>query len=285
MRVLRIVAVAAALSFVGAPMAHALPPIGDPGAGNTGFTVLGGYDGSWLHYRETDSSGNVLDRDYGWLNGLDIEARFENRVLWTRLSADYLWSHDATYDGAICSSAGCVPAKFSASERIALYEADIGLKLLNVKTGTLTPYAGIGRRIWWRGVDGEKYSWYYAAIGLNYVWRTGKLTAGADVAAALPFNMKLTTSVDGSYDAATFRLRDALGVEVEVPFTYDVHKEYPDRGRVFLFLTPYYQHWGIKASDPVWMTSKGVPVAGEARYEPDSTANLYGIRVGLGVNF
>ena len=288
MRAMRVMVIAAALYLMLTGLAYAMPAYsGDPGSGNRGFTIMGGYDGSWLYYKENGTSGNVLDRDYGWLNGLDVEARFETGILWTRLSADYSWSHGATYDGALQDG---TPLKMSTAERIDLYEGDIGIKVVNVETSTLTPYVGIGRRVWWRGVDVlpdyiEKYSWYYAAIGLNYVWRIERLTAGADVAVALPFNMRMTTNIADSYDEATFRLKENPGVEVQLPLTYDVYERYPDAGKVFLFLTPYYQHWQIGASDPVQMTQNGVPVTGAVLYEPDSTTSLYGARVGLGVNF
>ena len=286
MKALRGVLIAAALTFMGAPPAHALLPFGGAGARNTGFTVMGGYDGSWLYYQETDSSGNVMDRDYGWLNGLYGEARFEGNVLWTRLSAGYSWSHGARYDGAYQNG---TPLKMTTYERIGLYEADIGVKLFNAGSATLTPYAGIGRRIWWRGADispdyVEKYSWYYAAIGLNYVWRIEKWTAGADAAVALPFNMRMMTNEAGTINETTFRLGENPGVEVQFPFTYDVYKRNRGAVKVFLFLTPYFQRWQIGASAPLQALDLQTNKT-ETLYEPDSTAHLYGFRVGLGVNF
>ncbi|MDA8388884.1 MAG: hypothetical protein M0Z58_09530 [Nitrospiraceae bacterium] len=300
MRVMRVMAVAAALFFIlflrGGGLAYAFSPgpgnpVADPGAGGRGFTIMGAYDGSYLYYEEKDTAGDILDRDYGYLNGLDIEARFESGILWTRLTADYSWSHGATYDGAVCGDGGlCTPAKFSTPERFDLYEGDLGFKLLNVEAGTLAPYVGIGRRVWWRGEDVspdyiEKYSWYFAAIGLNYVCRIERWTAGADVAVDIPFNMRMTTNEAGNWDETNFKLRSNPAVVVQLPITYDIYERYVNADRVFVFLTPYYQHWAIGASDLVNVTKNGVTVAGSPYYEPDSTTNIYGARIGVGVNF
>ncbi len=287
MRLMRVFA-AAVLSLMGAGLAHAAGPL-NPGSGNLGFTMMAGYNASYLDYKETAEGMGTLDRDYGYLNGLDVELRYEGGLVWTRFIADYSWTTNATYDGSVQMWDGTlVPDKFSTRDKIYLYEGDLGFKVLNVKTGTLTPYVGIGRRIWWRGTDMlpdyiETYSWYFGSIGLNYVWRADRLPVGADVAAHLPFNMRMTTNTAGLYDETTFKIKKRVGFEGRLPFTYDIYRHSPVK--MFFFLTPYYQYWSIGASEPVQLTRNGVPLPGKIEYEPDSRTDIYGADVGAGVNF
>ncbi|MDA8088202.1 MAG: hypothetical protein M0Z75_16080 [Nitrospiraceae bacterium] len=281
---MRVFAAAAVLSLMGAGLAHAAGSF-NPGSGDLGFTLMAGYDASYLDYEERDMNGAVLDRDYGYLNGLYGEARFEGRIVWTRLTADRSWTNNATYDGALLDG---TPSKFSTRERISLYEGDIGAKVLNAGTSTLAPYLGVGRRIWWRGADIlpdyiEKYSWYFGAIGLNYVWRVGRLTVGADIAVHIPFNMRMTTNKAGLFDETTFKLKKRVGFEARLPFTYNIYRRLASPDKIFIFMTPYYQYWPIGASAPMALTGDVAPR--EVDYEPDSRTDLYGADMGLGVNF
>ena len=285
MRLMRVLAAVAAITFMGAGVSYAADRQLDPGSGNLGFTMMVGYNASYIDYKETVEGLGVMDRDYGYLNGLDAEIRYENGLVWTRLTADYSWSHNATYDGGTW---GGDPLKFSTHERINLYEADLGFKVLNVGTSTLTPYVGIGRRIWHRGTDDngdylEKYSWYFATVGLNYVWRIGRLTAGADAAALIPFDMEVTTNFAGQAAETVLKLKTRVGFEAQLPFTCDVLRNSTATRRVFLYFTPYYQYWAIGASEPVTMVIGGVTYNGV--YEPNSRADVYGAKIGAGVNF
>ncbi len=269
------------------------PPGKNPGSGNRGLTLMGGYDAGYLAYKEQENGG-TLDRDYGYLNSVHTLARLENRYVWTRFTADFYWTRNASYDGAIQDLEGqMTPYKSSTHEKIYLYEGDLGLKLLNAGTSTLTPYAGIGYRIWWRGVDAlpdyiEKYTWYFASAGFNYVWRTGRLTAGLDVAAHIPFDMKMTTNVAGMFDQADFDLKQRAGFGARLPFTYEIGILRP--ARILLFLTPYYQFWPVGGSGPVRLTRNGSPVLTPngsplIAHEPDSRTDVYGADAGVGVNF
>ena len=286
MRLIRVLAAIALLIIMNAGVSFAESGQLNPGSGNLGFTMMVGYNASYIDYKETVEGLGTQDRDYGYLNGLDAEVRYENGLVWTRFTADYSWTNNATYDGGTW---GGDPLKFSTHEGINLYEGDLGFKVLNVETSTLTPYVGIGRRIWRRGTDTagdytEKYSWYFAAAGLNYVWRNDRLTAGADVAALIPFNMEVTTNFAGQAAETTLKLKTRVGFEAQLPLSYDVYRNHVNSRRFFLFLTPYYQYWAIGASEPVSsITIGGIVYNGV--YEPNSRADIYGVKMGAGVNF
>ncbi len=282
-KLMRVLAAAAVLSFMGAGAAQAAGSL-NPGSGNLGFTMMVGYNASYIDYKETAEYRGAIDRDYGYLNGIDAEIRFESGLVWTRFAADYSWTHNSTYDGALWDG---TPVKASNHERINLYEGDIGFKALNVKTSTLTPYVGIGYRLWHRGMDEppnyiEKYSWYFAAIGINYVWRIDRSTFGLDVAAHIPFDMKLATNFAGQAPEFSGNLKKRVGFEVRLPFTYDFCRNRANSRRAFLFLTPYYQYWAIGASEPVTINLAGTPTP---VMEPDSRTDIYGADAGAGVNF
>ncbi len=263
-------------------------PLKKTGSGNKGLTLGIAYDGSYLDYSEEGPNGGSLDKDTAWLNGLALEARYETNAIWTRLTAQYLRSGLANYDGATQNG---TPLGMSTRERICQYEGDVGYKALNLYTSTLTPYAGLGYRIWDRGADAlpdyeEKYTWDYFAAGADYVLRLGRWTAGANAAVRLPFNMRLRTNLAGKFDEATFYLKTRAGFSVEMPVTcifYGYHGPHADRPSFFVYLTPYYQYWAIGASAPVTLTYQGVP--GRAYYEPDSGSDIFGARAGIGMNY
>jgi len=279
MKLFNVLVLAAALTFVTAVQA-----LGASGSGNHGLTVMGGYNASHMKYTE-----GTLDSDHGYIGGIHAGLRLENRILWSRLTVDYTWTNSANYDGGVQDLQGnTAPYSASTSEKIYLYEGDIGFKLFNEGTATLTPYVGLGYRFWRRGNDSlpdyvEKYTWYYCAAGLNYVWRIGRFTVGADAAALIPFNMKMTTDIAGQIDKASFNIKSSIGVGARLPLTYDVYNGRLKPVRVFVFLTPYYRYWAVKASDVVTLTENGAQ-AGQA-IEPNSRTHMYGANIGLGVNF
>jgi len=69
-----------------------------------------------------------------------------------------------------------------------------------------------------------------------------------------------------------------------LPISVDIYKPEPiEKFKVFVVLTPYFQHWEIGASNDVTVTS-GV-VVNPHSYEPKSSTNIFGFQVGLGINF
>jgi hypothetical protein len=256
------------------------------GSRNDGLFLSVGYDGSSLSYKEYDRSGLFVDKDTGWQNGVDVEARYETKQIWTRGILEYSGSNNSKYEGYLISGA---PLSMKTPEDFYRFEFAIGYKILNIQTSTLTPYIGIGYRDWRRGENAlpdylEKYTWGYIPIGWNYVYRLDNWTLGADAAIQLPFSMKMKTDMAGLTDPTTFNLESRPGFRAELPITVDIYKpKLAEKFKVLGFLTPYYQYWGIGASNDVTVTSGGVPVF--VSYEPKSNTNIFGLKVGLGVNF
>ncbi len=258
----------------------------NPGSGVRGFTISGAYDGSYLHYEEKDKSGAFLDKDTGYMNGAAVEVRYESKKLFTRAIFEISGSDNAKYTGSLWDG---TPLSMTTSERFWRVEGDLGYKIWDQSTATLTPYIGFGYREWKRGKDQlpdyvETYTWPYVAVGANWVWTIDRWSVGADAAIQIPFGMEMKTDTAGAFDNATYKLKSNPGFRAELPVTYDiVTKKSEHSPRVFVFLTPYYQYWKIGASNDVTLTRNGVPVV--TAYESDSDTNIFGAKIGIGINF
>jgi hypothetical protein len=257
----------------------------NPGAGETGSMVSLGYDGSYLYYKET-LNGSYLDKDTGWLNGGFLEMRGDNEDMFTRITIDYTMTNKATYSGSLQGGGTTTPYTATTKEEFYQGEVNMGWKALNFGAATLSPYAAIGYRDWKRGQDNlpdylEEYTWWYAAVGANLAYRHDKWFFSLDGAVAYPFSAEMTTTIAGQVDPATFNIKPRPGYRVEIPTRYRVYRD--QDMTLFIFGTPYYQRWKIGASDPVTLTQGGTPVG--TAIEPDSTTDVYGIRIGVAVNF
>jgi hypothetical protein len=104
---------------------------------------------------------------------------------------------------------------------------------------------------------------------------------GLDAALVFPFSMKMETDIAGLVDNATFKIKSRLGFKASLPVTYDFYSV--KSMKMFAFGTPYYERWNIGQSPDVILTQGGVPVA--QALEPKSSTDMFGIRVGVGVNF
>jgi hypothetical protein len=256
------------------------------GADQTGTSLFFGYDRGYLSYKES-VDGDVLDKDTGWNNGVYVEARYDDESMFTRFLFDYIETNSATYTGSLLNG---TPITMATEEKFLTLEGNAGFKALNFSTATLSPYAGLGYRDWKRGSNNlsyqENYSWWYVAAGANLACRFSKLVIAADVAIVYPFGSKMTTNFAGLVDEATFHIKPHPGYRLEVPINYEISRD--EDMKVFVFATPYYQKWKFGASDFVTLTQGGVPAgppfAGPF-FEPDSTTEIYGFRVGVGLNF
>lgn len=256
-----------------------------PGAGLQGLSLLLAYDGSYLYYVERSSpNSRTIDKDYGWMNGGFAEARYDFQSAFVRLRGDMVGSNSATYDGALQNG---TPYKTSTKESIYKAEFDAGYKIYDQDRLTLAPYVGLGYRDWKRGENAlpmykEDYSWWYGALGLNLNYRVDKWLLGFDFAVFCPFSMKMETDVAGLYDKAKFNIQPLPGVRVELPVGYELYSG--EGAKLSVFFIPYYEKWEIGKSQTVAMTSGGVPT-GDSFYEPKSTTDITGFRIGLGVSF
>lgn len=254
----------------------------DADAGPMGLSVSLARDDSWFLYKET-MSGVLQDKDSGPLYGGFLEARYDNPVLFTRGIIDVSsWKADR-YDGKLQDG---TPISITMQEEFDLAEADLGYKYRNSKSATLAAYAGMGYRYWKRGQNRgvayrEEYSWAYGAAGILFDTKVEKWKFGLDCAVNLPISPQMKTDIAGQVDNATFRLKSRTGFRVETPVSYDADAVHGIT--LFVFGTPYYQRWNLGASGLVMLKQGGVPV--DLALEPNSTTDIYGLRLGVGIRF
>lgn len=258
-----------------------------PGAQQTGTTLSLGYDYSNLMYKEYQG-GTVLDKDYGALNGISVSVRHDMDRNFARFSFTYRMTDTATYSGAIVSfsTGSSTPYYHSTPERFLTWEAAYGFKTAHYGTAAFSPYVGIGYWDWLRGKNElpdyqEDYTWWYTVIGLSYVKKSGLWMFGIDGAVEFPFNAKMTTNTAGATNDLNFNIKPKPGYRIEIPVNYTIQQ---DSRNTFVFFTPFYQKWDIGASDPVLATFSGTGTS-VFLYEPDSTTDIYGFRIGVGVKF
>jgi len=260
------------------------------GSGQRGVTLSLGYDGYYFSYKET-GNGGVLDQDTGWLNGMLLEAQYDTSRMFIRGSIDFSGSNSATYKGALQNG---TPVSMQTSELFYQVEGAVGYKALNFNHATLSPYLAIGYRYWDRGENSlpdylETYTWGYVALGGNFSYRYAKGFIGLDASIQFLIDPQMQTNLAGLVDMATFNLKPKPGFHVEVPMTYEISSS--AYRAVSLFARPYYQRWNIGASNPVLLTQNGSPLidpsTGQLLYavEPDSHTDIYGIKLGVSVNF
>ena len=258
-----------------------------PGSGQSGTTISLGYDEGKLKYYEY-LNGNELDSDKGTLKGGYLEVRTDYYDIFARLSFDYVSTNDATYNGFLQDLSGNIlgPYSHTIKEKFALTVGDFGYKVLNFGTTTVSLYGGVGYWYWLRGENNlpdyeETYSWFFVEGGVNGAVRVGRFLFQLDGTLTYPISPTMTTSVAGTFDKATFRLGPKVGYRAEAPIRFDFSRG--DETSVFLFVTPYYLKWNVRQSDEVTLTSGGIPIGNAV--EPESKTEIYGFRVGLGVNF
>ena len=253
------------------------------GANITGTSLSLAYDGNYTYYKEV-VNGEGLDRDTAWQSGAFLELRGDSEYLLVRVTASYTVSTVAKYTGALQDG---TPLNMGTKETFYQGELNMGYKALNFGRATLSPYVGIGYLDWKRGENNlpdyqEDYSWWYAAIGLNFAAKYNRWYFSLDGAVLFPFDSEMTTNIAGQVDTATFNIKSRPGYRAEVMLSYDAYKN--ENMTLFVFTTPYYRRWNIGQSPPVMLTQGGTPI-GFSAYEPKSSTDVFGLRIGIGVNF
>ncbi|MDA8089295.1 MAG: hypothetical protein M0Z61_03600 [Nitrospiraceae bacterium] len=253
----------------------------DPGSGNIGVTLLAGYE--WNYFNLSAENPNVTLTS-GTLNGFYGEVRGETEDLWSRLTADYSTGNPAFSEAAIFFNPD-LPR--SLSQKILNIEGDLGVKVADLDwpmPSTLTLYGGLAYRDYKYSIPmgSIDFSWYYGALGFNYIGRLKRMTLGVDGALQLPFSSSLEDNSETSGTGSASVTPD-LGYRVELPMTWDIHKSEdvfwrePQQTTILLFVTPYWQYWKI----PAW---KVTYPNGSYADSSASTTNTFGVLVGAGVN-
>ncbi len=259
------------------------------------FTIYTAYDGNWLSYKETLYDGSFLDGDEGWQSGGFIELRYDNKLLFLRLSSSIVYNGYAKYTGSIISTGE--PIIQRCAELISLSEINIGFKILNYKSFTLSPYNSFGYRLWERFIGyTEDYYWFYMGIGINMELGLNDWTLGMDVSVDFPINPRMASygfvyNYAGTLykaDKSIFAIQSIPGFKIELSVRFNIYSN--KNFKVFVFGIPYYQLWNIGASRPVVQTQNGINIPSSVTnylylYEPDSITHMGGIKFGFGINF
>lgn len=238
-----------------------------------------------LDYAET-ASGSTLDKDIGTLWGVSARWRQDFRNSFLICDLSYASTKSATYDGALQYSDGStIPYSFDGQhESILLLQADFGYCVFRSGAFSINTCAGFGYREWLRGEDDsshydykEDYHWFFTDGGLDLDLRTGNWYIGLMGKIAIPLSPVMETSMNGALPLNTsFSLGSvpAFIVKGSIQFYFPSAGK---PGRLFLALCPFYEHWGIGKSNPIYITST------QYIYEPDSKTDIYGLTLGLGM--
>jgi len=250
-----------------------------------GYFWLGGI-GVFLDYTEKEN-GATLDRDHGWLPGVDSGLFLTERNWVLRFQGKWAYTNNATYNGQTDTR---VPLNFDHEyETIWTIEANVGYTFhapIN-----FTPYIGLGYRRWSRGKaqrvqaeDGnyvwdykEVYKWGYVPVGiiLEKPFFKNRFEVELDTAILFPFSQDMTaylSETDPAYSDVGFDLGWRPGFRIKIPIRWYYTKT------AALYISPFYRFWRIGRSNTV-------EANGGSYYEPRSTTHYYGVSCGLTFQF
>jgi hypothetical protein len=249
--------------------------------------------GQSLNYKET-ASGSTLDSDKGMMWGASAQWRQDLDQFFLMGSASFTTTGSATYDGALQYSDGTtVPYSFDTeNETMVLLQADFGYKLFHTGRATISPCMGLGYRDWVRGQDDissgdykEDYHWPFVDGGVDFDLKTGDWQFGFLGKIAYPISPVMETDVAGdSTTTLSFNLGAVLSYIATATVKYRFSSSDPSK-RFYIALTPFFEHWGIGASQTVYYVSQYYyPGHYVGMYEPDSSTNIYGLTIGFGMD-
>ncbi|MGD0022311.1 MAG: outer membrane beta-barrel protein [Smithellaceae bacterium] len=257
-------------------MAENAVPVENPSAIKLGLTYF------YFDYKE-DLVMPAKSTEYGWLPGVFLDYTFKKKSsIYAKIFLSYA-AADITYDGA--SQPSGTPLKFTnESARMFKFEANIGYAIPLAKNFLLIPYLGYGYQYWWRGDPNylaefntftyeEDYRWHYIPVGIKADYNiTEKLNMAASVTANFMVYGTATayfSKIPFGYPDMGFTLGNRIGFYAEIPVTYKFTND------IGISVTPWYEYRSFGASD--------VNIYGF--YEPSSTANEYGVNVGVLLSF
>ena len=236
-------------------------------SGWVGLTALA------FDYEEFSGAGDSLDRDEGWLPGVQAG-----------LSRDYgHWF----LEGGLRWSSGQVdytsPAASSkADEEVGDIWFSAGVPVLMVGGTRTSLIAGLGYREWQReirstaeasGLD-ETYRWGYGLLGVRGEKSVGTGTRVVmDAQLTRPIHPDIKVRFDSAYDDVSLDLGERTGFRVDLT----IDRKLDDTKAIWL--TPWYEHWKLGRSNDSVLFSNGVPAG--AVFEPRSETDNYGISIGM----
>jgi hypothetical protein len=246
--------------------------VADPGGITT--SVWLGATALDFDYEEFDGQDESLDREEGWLPGVNAGAGLagdrwfvESSLLWSSGRVDY---HSPDVDS-------------KTDEDILNLEVLAGTPVFDADRQRLSLVAGAGHRKWQRdirstpvalGLD-ETYRWYYWLLGLR---GEHEFNARTRIVA----NVQVTRTVNPEIEVQ-FKENFAddvsldLGEETAFKVSLAVHRQLG--GGTSLWLSPWYERWDLGRSKVKDLYSNGDLIG--AVNEPRSETHNYGISLGV----
>jgi hypothetical protein len=224
-------------------------------------------------YEEFDGQDNSLDRDEGWLPGVNAGAGFEGDRWF--VESDLRWS-----SGRVDYHSPEVDSK--TDEEILNLEVLAGTPLFASDLQRLSLVAGAGYRNWQRdihstpavsGLD-ETYRWFYWLLGLRGEHGFNARTRiVADVQLTRTVNPEIKVRFKTDYDDARLDLGEETGFQASLT----LHRKLG--GGASLWLMPWYEHWDLGRSSVKALYRNGDPIG--TVWEPRSETRNYGISFGV----
>lgn len=248
-----------------------LPVLADENEAST--TAWLGLSATSFDYEEFSDAGASLDREEGWLPGLqagltrDYGRWFvEAGLQWSSGEADY----------------SSPQADTTTDEDIRNLELLAGIPWHSTDRQRASLVAGLGYREWRRdirstasasGLD-ETYRWGYGVLGLR---GEQQFDAGTRVVVELQLTRTINPDIkvhfDNTYDDVRLDLGAETGYRVNLRFDREL-----DANKSF-WLSPWYEYWELGRSADSVLTSNGTP-AGTV-FEPRSETSNFGITMGV----
>ena len=252
-----------------------------------------GYNCTYLSYRET-GKGIFLNSDRGIQNGGSFGLGYSDDHIFLRIDTDITGSAGTRYKGKTWDG---TPLSMNRRELFCLTGMDAGLNVLSYSDFSLWPFIGFGYRYWARGSDSssdylQEFSCMYASVGTRLLWTIKflKLEVSFEPVVFLPVNPEMSTDFAGRYDTMTFSAGSRIGYGFSIPVVYTIQQNC--NTEVFIFFTASYERWQFGRSSMIYITKDGALLVDPyntggylAAYEPRSSADIYGFKLGSGVKF
>jgi hypothetical protein len=225
-------------------------------------------------YEEFDGQDESLDREDGWLPGVNAGAGLagdrwfvESSLLWSSGRVDY---HSPEDDS-------------ETDEDILNLEILAGTPVFDVDRQRLSLVAGAGHRKWQRdihstpdklGLD-ETYRWYYWLLGLR-----GE--HGFSARTRIVANVQVTRTVNPDIEVQ-FKENFADDVDLnlgqETAYKVSLEVRHQLGGRTSLWLMPWYERWDLGRSRTEDLYRNGDRIG--TVHEPRSETRNYGVSLGV----
>ena len=216
-------------------------------------------------------------QEKGWIPGLRYVSRDGKGNSRKRTQLE-LAIGTIDYDGALQDASGNYLGPYMAKTPTLIFkfERDWGKARVNEdESFTLTPYFGLGYRLWFRGHESddphgydETYQWVYLPLGARAQWRKNeRLSIGLDASARPIIFGRIAVSIPG-YPQFTGSLGRAVGWRIEMPISLCISEQQA------VELRPWYE---FSKSGKGNIYYQGY-LAG---YEPDSTTRQSGATLSL----